>query len=157
MRSLRVIRGNPLGMKLAVDLDRRQQRLALGAGHECPAEGVEPSAPALGTGAVPGGERRRLVEEEQFGVVPRRHHRPLPPFELQQADDPPRQLPRAADLALPVVQAPAVAHEQPAVGDRDDLAPRGHPVLSRHRCDPVVHRQRAVRVATYFYCNRFFD
>ena len=105
---------------------RRMGRLP---GH---AEGVEALPATFRTGAVPGCQGRRFVEEEQFGVVAGRHDLTLPPLELQHADDPPLQLPRPPDAALGVVQDATVAHEGAPLRGGDDVAEWGDTILPRH-------------------------
>ena len=84
--------------------------------------------------AVPGSERGRLVEEEQFRELPRLHERrPVPAAELQPARDPSPNAEEPPDAAVLVVHAPAIAVDEPPsrVGDR--LTERGDSVLQRHR------------------------
>ena len=91
--------------------------------------------------AVPGGERRRLVEEEELGEPARLHHRPaLPAPELEPAGDPALHLEVAANASVRVVQAAAVAVDQAAGRGGDQLAARRDPVLERHRAQPPSMR-----------------
>jgi hypothetical protein len=104
-----------------------------------PGEGRRPGRPervvggvaAFGAGPVPGGQRDRLVEEEQFGVAAGAHDGSPAAAELQHAHQP------AADLVTPdqrqvvVVQHAPVAVHGPAVRGRDQLARGRHPVPQR--------------------------
>ena len=88
-------------------------------------------------GPVAGGKRRRLVEEEQFGVASRRHDLALAAFERQRADDPRLVLPAAdAEAARAVMQDAAIAHEIALRRVGDDLAQRRHAVLQSHAAFP---------------------
>ena len=70
-------------------------------------------SPALGTGAVSGGQRHSFINEEQLRVAPWCHDNPMAIFELGFADDPVRMSPaRPAQLPVFVVQGTAVAHEK---------------------------------------------
>src|SRR5262249_32284655 len=80
---------------------------------------------------------RGFIEEEEFGVVARRHHRPFPALECQQAHDPALDLPGPPDAALLVVQDAPVAHERAPLRDDDDLAERGDTILPRHPQPPT--------------------
>src|SRR5262249_4583238 len=82
---------------------------------------------------VPGGERRRLVEEEQLGEAARlQQRRPAPAAKLELARDPAPHGEAAADRAGRVVQAAAVAVDEPALGRLDQLAERRDAILTRH-------------------------
>src|SRR5437868_4458471 len=70
--------------------------------------------------ALPICQGRRFVQEEQRGVVTRRHQRPLSAPELQHADEPPLQLPRPLDAPFGVVQDATVAHERPPFRGRSE-------------------------------------
>jgi 8-oxo-dGTP pyrophosphatase MutT (NUDIX family) len=90
-------------------------------------------ATALGTRPVPGGQRGRLVEEEQFGEAPRLQKRMAPPTaELEPARDPPLDGERPPDVARGVVQAPAIPVHEAARRIRDQLTQRRDPVPQRH-------------------------
>src|SRR5690242_8795112 len=74
--------------------------------------------PALGARPVSGRERGCVVEEEKSRVTPW-GHRPacsVTAPELQPARDPALHLPLPADDAVLVVQAAAVAVDEPALG-----------------------------------------
>lgn len=90
-------------------------------------------AAALRTRAVAGRERRGLVEEEELGVAPRPEQLARAALELEHARDPPLHLPLPPDRAGGVVQAAAIAVDEPAGGIRDQLAERCDPVPPRHR------------------------
>ena len=90
-------------------------------------------AAAERTGAVAGGERGRLVEEEQLGEASGLHQRPtLPAAELEPAGDPAFAGGAAADPPELVVEAATVSVDQAARWICDQLAQRCHPVLQRH-------------------------
>jgi hypothetical protein len=79
-------------------------------------------------------QRRRLVEEEQFGVAAGRHRRAAPVPEIERAGDPGPVLPAApAEAALAVVEDAAIAHQRATGGIGDDVARRRDAVLQRHR------------------------
>ena len=101
-------------------------------------EAVVVGSAAERAGPVPGGERSRLVEEEQLGEAAGLHQRrAVPAPELEPARDPPSHAEPAPDAPLVVVQAAAVAvHEAPG-RVRDEVAERCDSVLSRH-CDGTV-------------------
>ena len=138
------LRADPLGMQRHVHLGRPgrcgpaarlgpQRRKALGI-----------AAAALEAGAMAGGQRRRLVEEEQLGVAVGLHHRlAVPALELEHAGDPLPGGP-AAGPERPVGQmegAAAVAHHEAAVRRGDDLALGRDAVLERHRAICQTRRQ----------------
>jgi hypothetical protein len=83
--------------------------------------------------AVPSGERRRLVEEEELGEATGLHERAAPPAaELEPAGDPALAVVAAADPTTLVVEAAAVSVDQPTRRVGDELAERRHPVLPLH-------------------------
>src|SRR5262249_37907167 len=114
--------------------------------------------PTLGARPVTGGERGRLVEEEEAGVATRRHRpiRPVTAAKFQPAGDPPLHLPLPPDDSAVVVQAPAVGVHEAALRRREQLAERRHPVLSRHQivrtilpsCSPASSRSCAARISS---------
>jgi len=90
-------------------------------------------ATALGARAVPGRERRRLVEEEKLGVPARLHQRRAAPVsKLQPAGDPAPAVVSPPDAAALVVQTASVAVHEAARRIRDQLAQRRNAVLERH-------------------------
>jgi hypothetical protein len=95
-------------------------------------ERVVVRAAAGRTRPMPSGEGRRLVQEQQLPVLTRRHDLAVPAPKLQPTGHPGRPRPALRHPTVPVVQAPAVAHQQTAVGEHDDLTPRRHSVLQRH-------------------------
>src|SRR5579871_5568629 len=108
---------------------RRRSRVARGPE---PAEGLVVLPAAKGTGTVPGGECRRLVEEEELGELPRLHERlAAPALELEPAGDPPLAVVAPANPPVGVVEAAAVAVDEPALRRRDEVAVGGDAVLSR--------------------------
>src|SRR6185312_15828056 len=97
-------------------------------------EAVVVLAPAERARAVAGGERRGLVDEEELGELARLHHRAaLPALELEPAGDPAAHRPAAADGPPVVVQASAVAVDEPARGRRDQLPERRDAVPEGHQ------------------------
>jgi uncharacterized protein (DUF1810 family) len=109
-------------------------------------EPVVISAPALRARAMPGSQRRRLVEEEQLGVSPGRHQLcPTSVTEPKPAGNPsPGRVP-PADLAMLVVQAAPVAVHEPPVGGGDQVAEGRYPVLERHTSQAKQARPPEVR------------
>jgi murein endopeptidase len=90
-------------------------------------------ASAEGTGPMPGGQRRRLVEKEQLGeAAGLEQGSALPAAELQPAGDPAPDGVTGPDAALLVVEAAAVAVDETARGVGDQLAERRYAVLTRH-------------------------
>ena len=87
---------------------------------------------AFGAWAMTGRERRHLVEEEELGVAARLQKRVAsPPAELEPAGDPPLAAVAPAKHSLLVVQAAAIAVDEPATGRGDELAERGGAILQR--------------------------
>jgi hypothetical protein len=123
------LRRQPLEVQALVDLVS-----AGGAAVELAPDRLEVAvivATALGAGAVSRSERRRLVEEEQLRVAARLQERPAAPAKLEPAADPALAGERAADGAVGVVEAAAVAVDEAArrIGDelpqRRDAVPAG--------------------------------
>jgi len=84
---------------------------------------------------MPGGQRGRLVEEEQLGVAVGLHHRrAVAPFELEHAGDPLPGGPAAGpERAVRQMEGAAtVAQHQAAVRRGDDLTLGRDSVLERH-------------------------
>src|SRR5829696_5731206 len=82
---------------------------------------------------VPGRERRRLVQEEQLGELPRLHQRlPVPAAELEPARDPASSSPAPPDPSLLVVQAATISVDLAARGISNQLAARSDAVAARH-------------------------
>jgi len=125
-----------LGMELLVDSVRSDRagmepRPDLGE-----ADVVLPPAERAGT--VPGGERRRLVEEEELRKPSRLEQRfPPPAPELEAAGDPALAGEASPDPTCLVVKAATVAVDEAPRRIRDELAQRRHAVLQRHS-DTVV-------------------
>jgi hypothetical protein len=90
-------------------------------------------APARRTGAVSGGQRDSVVEEEDRrpAVGPGQRHAPV--AKLGQASDPQRRAAMVAhDLLVRVDDAAAVASEQAAGAHRAQAPPRVHSIAARH-------------------------
>jgi ketosteroid isomerase-like protein len=95
--------------------------------------------PAERAGAMAGGERRRLVQEEQLGeAAGLKQGPPLPATELEPAGDPALAVVASADATGLIVKAAAVAVDQPTAGVRNQLAERCNAVLERHLGQPSV-------------------
>ena len=93
-------------------------------------------APAERAGPVAGGERGRLVEEEQLREPARlQQPRPLPALELEPAADPALDGEAAPDPAGLVVEAAAVAVDETPGRVGDQLAERRDAILQRHRLE----------------------
>ena len=132
---LRAARADSLAVKLIVDRARRQPlELARPGVSDRPglAEGVVSAALTFVARTMSGRQTRRLVEEEKLGVATRSHDDPTPSPELQEAQEPPTDLPGAPDPAFLVVKDASIAHESPPLGDGPDLAGRHDAVLPRH-------------------------
>ena len=90
-----------------------------------------------------GGEGGRLVEEEELGELPGcMSVVAVPALELETAADPAAGCLKPADPALRVVQAAAVAVDEPALGVCDQLGERRDAVLERHGLDTTVRMRR---------------
>src|SRR5690606_29636561 len=111
-------------------------------------EKIEPRALALGTGTVSRRQRRGFVQEKQLCVPSRRHDWPLPSLELQPADDPAFALKGAADCAVLVVQATAVAHERTARRRCDQAAKRCDTVLERHGAFDAIYNNSSISASS---------
>ena len=100
-------------------------------------EAVVVLAAAERTRPVAGGERRRLVEEEQLREpAGLEQPRPLPVLELEPAGDPALDGEAAPDPAGLVVEAAAVSVDETAGRVRDQLAEGRDAILQRHRVEP---------------------
>lgn len=111
------------------------------------AEGPVVGAPAFGAGPVPVGEGHGLVEEEELGEPARPQKRPAAALELRQAGDPEFRTPLPPDDARIVVQAAAVAEQQPARGVSDDVREGRDAVPQRHVRSLRRHCRRPWRLA----------
>src|SRR5262249_50000703 len=114
-------------------------------------QGAEPDvvpAPAERARAVAGGKRGRVVEEGELGEAARLQEGRAPPTaELEAARDPASAGVAPADTAFAVVQAAAIAVDEPAAGRGDELAERRDPVLQRHLAWSVSRGYRRARPA----------
>jgi len=100
-------------------------------------EPVVVRAATLGTRAVPRPERRRLVQEEELREPARPlERRATAPAELEAARDPAPHLVHAPDVALRVVEAAAIAVDEPTRRMGDELTERRDTVLQGHRRPP---------------------
>ena len=95
-----------------------------------------------------GRQGRRFIHEKEFGVGVGLHHITMPAIEGQCADDPVGMTPACLAQALfGVVKNAAIAHEEPALGQSDDVALGGNAILSRHPLSQAdFQRQRKNRV-----------
>ncbi len=112
----------PFGVQ---DFVHRRRARALGLAGEQRGETLGILAPAFEAGPVAGGQRRHLVEEEQFGVAVA-PDLAMAVVEIEPAADPllRRPAPRR-ELALVVVNAPAaIAQQRAARGRGDEFAER---------------------------------
>ena len=90
--------------------------------------------PAQRAGTMPGGERGRLVEEEELGEAAGLEQRPpQPAAELEPAADPALAVVAPADAARFVMEAAAISVDQATRRVCDQLAERCDPVLEGHR------------------------
>ena len=101
-------------------------------------EGLSVRPAAVEAGAVAGGERRRLVEEEDLGVTRAHHRAPQATVGGQAAYPGPAAPARPSEPGVRLVEAAAaVAHEEAALGHGVQRPVRGTAVLqgrgSRHR------------------------
>lgn len=101
------------------------------------AESVGARSLAFKARAMPGRQGHGLVEEEELGVMAGLHQGETPAFTLKDADDPRFAAIRPNNLPLLVVQNAPIAHEQPAQGQRGDVAKWGDPVWLRHVLFPA--------------------
>ena len=91
-------------------------------------------APAQRAGSVSGGERRRLVEEEELReAAGLKQMLAAPASELEAAGDPALAGVPATDSAEGVVEAAAIAVYEAPGGVGNQLAERRDPVLARQR------------------------
>src|SRR5690606_20542637 len=98
-------------------------------------------AAALATGEMSCWQSGRRVQNIQLGPRSRRYHLPLPPFELQLADDPRLCCPAAAgEAALVVVHHAAIPGERPTLRYGEDRAERIDAVLQRAILAGVYHQ-----------------
>jgi hypothetical protein len=123
-----------LRMEHAVDLAGAQSDGAPASGGEGGGERARVGAATLEAGAMPGGERGRLVEEEQLGIA-RAPNLAMPPLELEPAADPgARHPPPQPQRAVGAMEAPAaVAEEQPPGDIGMEIAERIDAIGKRHR------------------------
>ena len=103
----------------------------VGLGPDFPEE-VETASLALGAGAMSGRQSRGFVEEEQLGVVTRRHDGAMAVLEGEKTDDPAPSSKWSSDPAVIVMQATPVAHQRPTGRGGDEGTERRYPILSRH-------------------------
>ena len=95
---------------------------------------------------VAGGERRRLVQEEELREAARPKERSaVPALELEPARDPPARRVARPDPASVVVDAAAVPVDEPAGLDGDDLPERRDAILQRHASN-ASHAQGDLRM-----------
>jgi hypothetical protein len=91
-------------------------------------------APAEEAGPMPGRESRGLVEKEQLGPALAGHRFPAPTFVFADTDDPGLRGPAPLEQGprRGIVNDPAVAGEQAALGNGNDLAVRRDAILQGH-------------------------
>ena len=109
-------------------------------------EAVVVLTPAERARAVPSGERRRLVEEEELGEASRLEQRvSVPPPELQAARDPALSRIAAPDAARGVMQAAAISVHEPTCWIGDEVAEWSDAVLERHGATSTASEARGYR------------
>src|SRR5438552_1324107 len=84
--------------------------------------------------------RQHAIDIEQLGPALRPHHRAAPTAECTGADDPrlAGPAPRQQSPRRRIMDDAAIAGEEPALRNGDDLAKGRHPVLQRHSCPPPI-------------------
>ena len=124
------VRIETLGVQLGVDrIGSHLARMQVAPDRD---QTVVVLAPALRTGAVAGGERGHLVEEEQLRVAARLQKGAAPAAaELEPARDPAFHRVAAANAALGVVERAAIAVDEAPGRVGDQLAQGRDPVLER--------------------------
>ena len=83
---------------------------------------------------MPSGERRCLIQEEQFRVSTIAKHFALAPVELEFAGYPSLSIRLPNYLLVIVVQLSPIAKQRPASTNCVQATPRINAVLKRHRC-----------------------
>jgi hypothetical protein len=117
------VRSGLAGMELA---PRLHQVLVIGATAER-------------AGPMSGGERRRLVQEEELGEATGPEKRVSPPApEFEAARDPTLSVVAAQEVATRIVEAAAIAVHQPTCRFGDQLAEWSHPIAKRHDLSVAV-------------------
>src|SRR5207244_2612339 len=103
------------------------------------------AAAAFEAGPVPGRKRGRLVEKEQLGIAAA-PDRAMAPLESRHATDPlaGNPAPRAERAIVAMQPAAAIAHEQSAGDNGDELAERSNAVLQRHLLNRPRERDYSV-------------
>src|SRR5262249_22771970 len=99
----------------------------------CPGivEGKKTTTTTLGAGTMTGRKASGFVEEEKLGGAAGCHDDSPPPG-VQQAQDPPLDLPGSPDAASFVMEDAPIAHKRARLRGSDDLAEGRDTVLSRH-------------------------
>ena len=113
----------PLVMQYAIDITSANRRHAI-ALLPRRAKATRVLAPAEEAGTVARGERGGLVEKEQFGPAPLRHHVAAAAAELQDAGQPHRRRPALSQESFSrrIMDDAAIADKEPAMRRRDDVA-----------------------------------
>ena len=88
---------------------------------------------ALGARPMAGGERRRLVEEEELRPRVGLQQLAVASTKRRAAGDPAPHLPGAHDAPGVVMQDASIAHERATLSYSNNLANRRHPILQWHR------------------------
>ena len=126
---LRAARADPLGVQPIVDRSRRWPLAAEARGvRRPPRRRRRRGTTAVGTRSRGGGRRpaRSPRRGRRARCSGRGHDHPMPPVELQPAEEPPFHLPGPADPAPVVVEDAPVPHARPPLRGGDDLAGRRH-------------------------------
>ena len=122
----------PLPMQHAIDVVGAARGALLAGKSRSKRERI--GAAALETGTMPGGERGRLVQEEQLGVA-RAPDLAVPALEFEHATDPAARYPPArAQRAVIAMKPPAaIAEYKAARGIGEQIAERIDAIGKRHR------------------------
>ena len=126
---MRAAAGKAFRMQRRVDVARFGHR-HLSVYRKCPLESLSRRSSAEEARSMSGGQARRFVQEEQFGVAPWRHYDAVPALKLQEASNPTPVGVLANDLALIIVQCTAAVTHESSTGGRGENQPGvAHTVL----------------------------
>ena len=110
--------------------------LLFGSGAEV-SKGVEPFPVAFVARAVARRKGCRLIEEKQLRVLSGRHQVASSPFEAEATNNPAFRAVLVHDIALAVVQAAPIPHNQAMFGNSDDATGGSNAVLEWHDILPM--------------------
>ena len=141
------LRSGSASQTLRVELCIDRVSVSEKAGVQVPPQILQPNVVASSAErarAVPGGERGRFVEEEQFGEPTGLHQGlSVPATELEATCDPATRRVVSPYPAVLVVEAASVAEHESPRGIGDQLPERCDPVPERHRATIVRRPDRA--------------